>query len=221
MGKVLVIGNADFSNVAVKKVDFLKGTYIKITPTLEGADSLVSGDGFYAIGETATLSAASNTLYSFVKWSDGVTNSVRTITVASEGNLTLYAEYETNFSYNDFIWGNGGIGAVGTSSGSLNSSASTVSKLIHTLSECSFMINPEYADDFTIAAYALSDTKPTTSSWPNGTYYPQYNQSSITIALGGYLQINIKNTEDVSFTSDLSLCSEILLVDGEYELITK
>lgn len=221
MGKVLVIGNADFSAVAVKKVDFVKGTYIKIIPTLEGADSLVSGDGFYAIGETATLSAASNSMYSFVKWSDGVTTPTRTITVASEGNLTLYAEYEINFSYNDFIWGNGGISQVGKSSGSLNASASTVNKQIHTLSECNLVINPEYADDFIIQSYALSDTNiGIGSTWPQGTYHYPYDQDSLSVAAGGYLQINIRNTKDVAFTSDLSLCSEILLVDGEYELTT-
>ena len=124
-------------------------------------------------------------------------------------------------SYNDFIWGNGGITQSGRSSGSLNNSASTVDKLIHTLSECNFIINSEYADDFTISAYALSDTRiQIGSNWPQGTYHSNYKQNSLSVSQGGYLQIHIANTKDVSFTSDLSLCSEILIVNGEYELTT-
>lgn len=220
MGKVLVIGNANFSNVAVKKVDFLKGTYIKITPTLKGADSLVSGDGFYTIGETATLSAASNVVYSFVKWSDGVTDSTRTITVTSEGNLALYAEYAFNYRYNDFTWGNGGITNVGKSSGSINKVASTITKLIHTLSECTFKISPGFEEDFTIFAYGmLTDKRPINTQYPSGTYHEQYNEQILESAANRYLQISVANTKDVLFTSDLSQLSEILLVGGDYELV--
>lgn len=225
MGKVLVIGNANFSNVAVKKVDFLKGTYIKITPTLEGADSLVSGEGFYAIGETATLSAASNDMYSFVKWSDEVTTPTRTITVTSEGNLNLYAEYEINFVTNSFVWGNGGImTTAGKSSGSINHVASTVTKFIHTISECIFAIDTNYKEDFDIYSVAMATEKPTYNRvWSGFQGYEYLNQLAVkqyTIPAGRWLQISIGNTKAVSFTSDLSNCANILLYAGTLELVS-
>ena len=62
--------------------------------TLTAENGTVSGSGEYNHGTEVTLSAMPNTGYHFVKWSDGVTDAIRTITVTD--NVTLTAEFAIN-----------------------------------------------------------------------------------------------------------------------------
>ncbi len=52
----------------------------------------VTGGGSYEKGKVVTISASANSGYKFVKWSDGNTSSIRTITVT--GNQSLMAYFE-------------------------------------------------------------------------------------------------------------------------------
>jgi hypothetical protein len=54
----------------------------------------VTGAGEYQHGQTANISATPNEGYHFVKWSDGVTEATRTITITD--NVTLTAEFAIN-----------------------------------------------------------------------------------------------------------------------------
>jgi hypothetical protein len=65
-----------------------------ITLTTDTAMGTVIGGGEYCYGETITIKAVSNGGYYFVAWSDGNTDSVRTVVV--EGD----AEYRAIFGYN-------------------------------------------------------------------------------------------------------------------------
>ena len=62
--------------------------------TLTAENGTVSGSGEYNHGTEVTLSAMPNTGYHFVKWSDGVTDVIRTITITD--NVTLTAEFAIN-----------------------------------------------------------------------------------------------------------------------------
>lgn len=227
MGKVLVINNADFSGVSVKKVTFQQGSWINVSASLSEADSLVSGDGFYAVGQTATITATSNRFYTFVKWSDGNTNAQRTVTITDEGTLNYIAEYTSNIVRpNNFIWGNGGIMEPTKSSGSLNTTASIITKLIHTTSECLFRINKDYLDDFSFGGYSYKDSLPEskTQSWQeqggtNVSYTGDNTHKELTLQSGLYLQLAIKNISGVNFTSDLSACQNIVEYVGGLELV--
>ena len=55
---------------------------------------VVTGGGEYYYGDEITLTATVNEGYHFVKWSDGATNPIRTITVID--HLTLIAEFAVN-----------------------------------------------------------------------------------------------------------------------------
>lgn len=55
---------------------------------------VVTGGGEYYYGDEITLTATVNEGYHFVKWSDGATTPIRTITVTD--HLTLIAEFAVN-----------------------------------------------------------------------------------------------------------------------------
>lgn len=228
MGKVLVINNADFSNVAVKRVTFQRGCYINVIASLNEASSLVSGSGFYPIGSTATISATSEKYYTFVKWSDGNTNAERTITITDEKTLNLVAEYVSNIVIpNNFIWGNGGIMNPGLSSGKLNSAASTITKFIHTITECTMVISNLYLDSFSFYGYCYRDRYPEkTYAWQSqtGGYNIELSgdttHKEITLPAGTYSQIQLKTIDGSSFTSDLSICANVVGYIGELELVS-
>ena len=55
----------------------------------------ISGGGIYKENEKITIKATPNSGYRFVKWSDGNTNSSRTITVTK--NATYYATFEPKY----------------------------------------------------------------------------------------------------------------------------
>lgn len=228
MGKVLVINNADFSDVAVKQVTFQRGCYINVIASLNEASSLVSGSGFYPIGSSATISATSNKYCTFVKWSDGNTNAERTITITDEETLSLVAEYVSNIVIpNNFIWGNGGIMTPGLSSGNINDSASTITKLIHAITECTMVISKSYLDRFCFNGYCYRDRYPDKSlAWQNQEggnniiWSKDYTHKEITLPAGSYAQISIKTTDKSNFTSDLSICANVVGSIGEFELVS-
>ena len=64
------------------------------TITVSTENGIVTGAGEYNHGTEVTLTATPNTGYHFVKWSDGVTDATRTITVTD--NITLTAEFAIN-----------------------------------------------------------------------------------------------------------------------------
>lgn len=82
MGKTLIIQGADFSQVSVEKVDFYNSVIINTNVSPDGGGS-VSGGGAYLEGDIITLVATPNRGYKFTQWSDGNTNSTRTITVGN------------------------------------------------------------------------------------------------------------------------------------------
>lgn len=223
MARALVINNADFSQVAVEKVSFVVGLYIEVAATIEGAENLVSGGGFYPIGQTAVITATSTATYQFVKWSDGNTNATRSITVTEEGTLTLTAEYEYTFVPNNFTWGNGGITGVRQTSGSKNYVASTKTTLIHAIEDVVLEINNLDKNDYYIYAYGFTDTNASEgASWQNiGTYVATNNpnQKSLTIPAGKYAQIAVGNVNTSYKFTDLSILPNLLcVISGEYEL---
>lgn len=82
MGSILVIKGADFSAVAVGKVEPVTGVLITVVSSPEGGGT-VTGGGRYEEGYQVQISAVANSGYKFVKWNDGDTNTTRTITVGS------------------------------------------------------------------------------------------------------------------------------------------
>ena len=64
------------------------------TVTLNAENGVVTGAGEYEHGTEITLTATPNEGYHFVKWSDGVTEATRTITVTD--NVNLSAEFAIN-----------------------------------------------------------------------------------------------------------------------------
>ena len=95
MGNLLVIKNADFSRVSVEKVTPIVGVriYTSVSPASGGT---ISGAGVYQEGDTVTLTATANAGYTFVRWSDGITTSTRTITVGISS-----MSYAAIFEFND------------------------------------------------------------------------------------------------------------------------
>lgn len=88
MGKALIIKGADFSGgIPTPKSYTLT---LAVSPTGGGN---VTGAGTYVQGTEVQIKASANSGYSFVSWSDGNTNAIRTITVDSNISLTaLFAD---------------------------------------------------------------------------------------------------------------------------------
>lgn len=86
MGKFLVIKGADFSQSAIGQSVIIN---LAVSPNGGGQ---VTGSGRYNIGDSVTISAISNSGYHFVKWSDNVTDNIRSF-IASE-SLQLTAIFE-------------------------------------------------------------------------------------------------------------------------------
>lgn len=223
MGRALIINDVDFSANAVQRVTFVQGMYINVEANINGAVPLISGGGFYEIGQTATITASTSAKYQFVRWSDGNTNATRTVTVTEKGSMTLTAEYEYVFAANDFIWGNGGITSVKNTTGSINDSASTKTKMIHAITDIVLKIDPLQVDNFRIYAYGIADTNPRTGeNWGQAGTYTQYATNrprQITIQAGKYAQVTVTNQSNSYKFTDLSILPNLLLVAGEYELV--
>jgi hypothetical protein len=71
------------------KAQFVKVCKVTLTATDGGSVSGATSDAVYTAGEALTLKAVPAEGYSFAGWSDGVSDSVRTVTLT--GDLTLQA----------------------------------------------------------------------------------------------------------------------------------
>ena len=78
------------------KTYYAKWTPVNYTLTVNAtAGGTVSGGGTYAYGSTPTLTATPSTGYHFVRWSDGSTDAVHSVTVT--GDATYTATFEVNY----------------------------------------------------------------------------------------------------------------------------
>lgn len=91
MGKILIIKNTDFSQVAIEKVNPQHGVTISVNVVPIGSGT-VSGAGEYITGETVTLVATASTGYKFSQWNDGTTSSTKTF--IAQNNVTYTATFE-------------------------------------------------------------------------------------------------------------------------------
>ena len=88
---ITVMGPAEYTANFQFNSYFITAT---ANPTVGGS---VTGGGTYNHGETATLTATANTGYTFIGWSDGVTDNPRDITITGS------AEYTANFQLNGYL----------------------------------------------------------------------------------------------------------------------
>lgn len=93
MGKILIIKGADFSAVAVSKVEPIIGKVVITVVANPAGGGTVTGGGSYEEGMSIEISATAASGYRFVQWSDGNTNATRTITVGSSSK-TYTATFE-------------------------------------------------------------------------------------------------------------------------------
>ena len=85
---VTVTANATYT------ATFAPNQYVIVASSNDTAMGIVSGGGSYAFNTTATLTATANTGYHFVQWTDGDTNSFRTVTITD--NATYMATFAPN-----------------------------------------------------------------------------------------------------------------------------
>ena len=83
--KIFVVGDITYTAI------FEAMTTYQLSADFDGTMGYVTGTGTYIEGETATLTATPLSGYRFEKWSDGMTDNPRTITMT--GNLTLSAVF--------------------------------------------------------------------------------------------------------------------------------
>ena len=92
--------NSDWSAVTHFATQEGTGTYYTLTLNVnDPMMGTVSGAGTYEEGTSVTARATSNAGYHFVKWSDNVTDSVRTIVMTSD--ITLTATFAANVGIED------------------------------------------------------------------------------------------------------------------------
>ena len=70
---------------------FARDTFEINVSVKDNVGGAVSGEGQYACGETATLTATASECYQFVKWSDGITANPRSVVVKKD------EQYEAEF----------------------------------------------------------------------------------------------------------------------------
>ena len=93
MTKLLVIKGADFSEVAVGKVDIDTGKIAISVVASPFGGGTTTGSGCYEIGTQVTISAEASSGYKFVRWSDGDTSANRVIIVGDSAE-TYTAVFE-------------------------------------------------------------------------------------------------------------------------------
>ena len=101
MGKLLIIKDADFSNVKVDKVTPIRGQVnitVVASPTRGG---IVSGSGRYAEGDAIEISAVAKEDSTFIKWSDDVLTPTRIVIVGDSDAVytALFAEAAMRTKY--------------------------------------------------------------------------------------------------------------------------
>lgn len=108
MGKTLIIKGADFSDVAIDKVDLPVYNPVVLTLRVSPDNSgVVTGGGTYQKDTSVDISATPNKGYRFNQWSDSNTQPSRTVVLSS--SLTLTAQFEVKTEpdyYFDNILGN-------------------------------------------------------------------------------------------------------------------
>jgi hypothetical protein len=85
------------SDTAFTAIFGLQGMFYVLVMVNEPTMGSISGNGDYAANTNAVISATANTGYRFVKWTDGITDNPRTITVISDTSFT--AEFEPSPLY--------------------------------------------------------------------------------------------------------------------------
>ena len=91
---ITVTANASYTAVFVE----VGSTYYTVTANVSPSNAgVVNGTGVYEAGSTIVLSAEANPGYTFDRWSDGVTQNPRTITVNGNMDFTAY------FSQNQYV----------------------------------------------------------------------------------------------------------------------
>jgi uncharacterized protein YjdB len=89
-GSVVGVGQTytihDLSSDTTLKADFAPELFTVVVQA--GTGGSVTGSGTYAYGTTVTIKATPDSGYEFSKWSDGSTETERTITVTNDVNLT-------------------------------------------------------------------------------------------------------------------------------------
>lgn len=100
MGKILIIKGANFSAVAVDKVEPDTGVLITVVASPTGGGA-VSGGGRYEEGAQVQISAVANDGYKFARWDDGDTNTTRTITVGSSAKTytAIFREQDRSITW--------------------------------------------------------------------------------------------------------------------------
>ena len=99
MGKILIIKNADFSSVAVERIN-TEIQKIKITVIANPSDKgNVTGSGVYEEGTQITITATPTPGNRFVQWNDGNTDVTRTVIVDSSTIIytATFAELSTEY----------------------------------------------------------------------------------------------------------------------------
>ena len=81
---ITVTGDATYT------ANFLQESYNLIVNASPAEGGTVTGGGSYHYGDVVTLTATANEGYTFVSWSDGDTNSSRTVTVTENATYTAY-----------------------------------------------------------------------------------------------------------------------------------
>ena len=66
----------------------------RYTIVVDGENCTTTGSGTYDYGQTVQISATANEHYHFVRWNDGNTESIRTITVSADSSFTAICEID-------------------------------------------------------------------------------------------------------------------------------
>lgn len=217
---IIVIKGSDFSQVKVSQID-LGTVAIRVVsdPTAAGT---ISGEGYYNVGDEVLLVAVANFGYSFVRWSDGVTTSSRTITVGVESE-TYTAEFEVNSSafVNSFTWGSGGISTWGKGSGNTaGTTMCTINYAIYCDTDCTFVIKPN--SGYEITAYYKTNTMYNynvshDAQHPHLIYVSGIVEQQVTVPAGNYVQLQIRNPNITPH--DLTDGPIVIGVDGSYTMV--
>ena len=99
---ITITGDATYT------ANFAVNTYAVTVSANDNTMGVVTGSGTYNYGTTATITAIANTGYHFVRWNDGDTNAVRTISVSGNANyIATFAinTYTVTVSANDNTMG--------------------------------------------------------------------------------------------------------------------
>lgn len=102
MGKIIVIKDADFSEVKVAQVVISNVESEIICEGSPVSGGTVTGGGTYMQGDTATLTAVPSQGFLFSHWSDGNTSTTRQVTVGSSSvTYTAYFAHTLEVTFDE------------------------------------------------------------------------------------------------------------------------